>query len=676
MDTNVNDQQGQKVDPQPVSNPEIIPDDLYLRDSSENPAPGENPDLPALTNIDVDELADDFSEHEAVEKARAKWFRGMMILSAVGLVAIICAVIVTVFKLDSAIFPVTVTGAISDYANRPLTGVNVCMQEKCVLTNSDGIYTINNLKYGKYVLTADQKGFKQLYEEVDLQRGTNQIDRSLKPLGFGDLNGSLTLPAGTTLIGKDFIFLFNNNAVTLDSSNHFQVKGITVGTYKLEIKSPSYTDVNADVEVKEGNVTLPPIVLQPAMDVLVKVNDWISGSALIGTLLEAGTSSAQTDKDGNALLKDLPVSDTYSFRVSKDGYNVKAVSARNLVQGLNNLEPFTLVKTGRIYYLSTRLGNSNLYMANYDGSDEKLLTDNKGDVFDPVLLSDDKIVAFLSTRDQLKDGYGQVIKAPYTVDIASGKINSLVTGNYGNDGLGNFNLQAQKRAFSRYVSQGYSYLQQLYFGDINGNSPVKLLEKTNGNFGSILIANNSSFLVYDWSGYGIAQNEVYYLNPLTHENRKIYSTDNTNYCDIVDISSDLKNVLIRVTNNSNYSSDLYNVNVSGNKTIRVTNTSTYESAARYSADGNSVYFMSTRDNKTDVYSIKVNGTSEQKLTGDGKVSGFRIEPDGLILFTSEQDLYVTDTSVAGLVANKVTGNVTNNSFAMTNMAGDETNSQY
>jgi Tol biopolymer transport system component len=175
-------------------------------------------------------------------------------------------------------------------------------------------------------------------------------------------------------------------------------------------------------------------------------------------------------------------------------------------------------------------------------------------------------------------------------------------------------------------------------------------------------SNNGEFLVYAWVDYESADKSgFYFLKTSTGESKLMYKTS-TELSSTVAISADRKAVLVKITDPSTYASDLWTISTTDYKATRLTSSSVEEYDARFSADQKTVFFTSTRDGKADIYNIATNGSSEKKVSNDGKVSSSFLGLNGLVFYASEKSLYVIDANSGVTTPAKVTENILNDSY--------------
>jgi len=89
--------------------------------------------------------------------------------------------------------------------------------------------------------------------------------------------------------------------------------------------------------------------------------------------------------------------------------------------------------------------------------------------------------------------------------------------------------------------------------------------------------------------------------------------------------------------------DLYKVSTDGGQPIKLTDEQGSESNPQWSADGKTIYFLSTRGGSQQLWSISSEGTNLAQLShGDTDINGFRISPSGAKILYA-QDVKVEKT---------------------------------
>lgn len=569
-------------------------------------------------------------------------------------------VAVLIFKIDSLIFPSSIDGYVLDNEKNPIEGAKVCVGDNCYNTERNGYYLLSNLTYGNVLLTAEADNFKQFSEEMYIKRGRIEKNIYLDPIGYGTLEGKLVV--------EDEEYDYSNLEVMLDShevklgeDGSFSVQEVAIGEYELTIKSVDFKDIEKAVNVEVGENVLDDIELEKAADVTLAVIDWLSEEKLSGVNVKMGGDAKKTSQKGEVKFRDVSIEKKVSFTLSKNGYNEKNIKVK-LNQGENKLENKEIVRSGKVAYVSNRLGNENVYISNYDGSDELMLSDNKGDSYSPYLTEDGQTVKFISTRDFVKGENDQVIPLAYSVSAQGGPITKISKTNYKENDIGrigSFDFYSMKRAYvdSNYDQETQITTSSIYFGNLDGTNLKKLVD-VEGYVNSVIIANSGNFVVYNYYNYqDTSQNGIYKLDVNSSAPQVVMKQEEDSYLPyVLDVSPDDTKILARKYDKTKRRWDLWTLSTGGTQEVQLTATSTSETMARFTPNGTQVSFMTTRDGKTDVYLIGSDGTGEVQVTGDGKVTDYFLNGEGFVLYNSEQSMWITQANDS-VKHEKVTENV-------------------
>ncbi|MBN2015939.1 PD40 domain-containing protein [Candidatus Dojkabacteria bacterium] len=555
-------------------------------------------------------------------------------------------VFVFIFKLDTYLFPSSIAGYIYNQDDEAIEGASVCINDKCTNTAVNGSYVLGNLRYGESVVNINAENYKELRQEVGLKRGRIERNFTLEPAGFGDVLGKLMYKNEEAYDFSQVSFYLDSEELDVKPDGMFEVLAAPIGDYELRLESVDFKDELLEIEINEGVNNLGEIELTPAADLTAKVVDWTTLGILPGTSVVVGEKTETVNEDGFFTLKDLAIQEKITLDFFYEGYITKQ-SEYDLVQGLNEPIDIELVRSGRVVYVSNRVGNQNVYISNYDGSGEKMLSDNKGDNYSPYLSNDGRTVYFLSTRDQLKNAYGYVMALAYSVSSEGGPLTKISKTNYEDFGgsIGSYDFVSKKRVFVIYTYHPEPYKLTMYFGNLDGTDMKNVLELSDGYIGSDLVANNGDFIVYSLNGSEDPgnRNGVYYLNPASVERRMILEAQDGSYAYVMDISNDRQRVLVRMYDAASNKWDLWVVGVFDNKKVRITDTSTDELQARFTPNSDFVSFISNRDAKSDVYMIEVSGSNESQVTRDGNVDDYFFGAGNLVFFNSEKKMWVIDS---------------------------------
>jgi Tol biopolymer transport system component len=613
-------------------------------------------DLPVKSAEEM--LVEEFESLTTRGSKRRKMIKALVV-GGIAIFAIVFLAIATlVLKLDSLIFPSSVFGTITDFSSRPLDNVEVCMQGRCVLTDNDGYYNLSDLKYGIYDLSAQKDKYHNFLEQIDVQRGKNEVNRQLKPFGFGEIVGILSVP---DLKLEGLSLKVDDEDVEVNTDGSFAIKEKMIGKYSLSFTSPYYKDFTSDVELKEGLKDLGDVVLLESRDLTFLIKDWITSQPLKDVKIKINDLEQTSNEEGKVEFRDLDLADNYAYETSKQGYNSQSETLTTpSAPELFALQEVEMVRTGRVIYTSSRLGNSNVYAADYNGGNEKMLSDNRGYNYAPKLLNDNQTVLFLSTRDGITDAYGEPVGLVYRVNIDGSGLSKYSKTSYEDYGsVGVYNYQAGKRAFIKYDYDGGIW-QQLYFGNLDGTETKVIYDSTkfDGYMKEFILSPDGKSVVMTLIDTAEGS-PTEYLVRINTENG--YRTDlkqlmpfTSTY--LADISNDSKNVLIISSGMGDGVSNVYRVGILDGNVSKVTNNTINQDSAVFSPDPSFTYFSDSRDGRSELYKIGSQGGNEIKLSLSGKFNEIIQMSGSLVFFLEEGKLKVVDSNVPGQIK-EVTSNI-------------------
>jgi Tol biopolymer transport system component len=546
-----------------------------------------------------------------------------------------------VLKLDSLVFPSELNGSITQYTGDPVEDARICVGKKCSSSDPEGQYSLKGLTYGKREVSVSKDGFETIKEDVKIKRGQNTKNFELKIPGTKNISGQLSLSTGK-LITENFQLISADEYYDIEvaQDRSFTVKNVELSGSTLEIHSPNYIDLSFEVNPADDEINIGSVSLSPAGDVSFKPVDFLTQDFLDGLKVEPASEGGKLQvytKDEKTYVEDLKVGEAIEFNITKDDYNTKAVKVTSLKQGENNQGQLDIVREGKVVYVSNRTGNQNVYIANYDGSAEKMLTGNKGDNYAPYYAADQGIVYFLSDRDKVKNDDGQVMDLAYKVDVGTQVVTKVTKTNYDETGnIGVYNLKAQRRLTSR-EHPDFPNTWQFFFSNIDGTG-VKQVFHSADNLYNFVISDSGNLLMYRGSYSDSTKDGVYLYNTQSGKQNRIYETSDDASAEPTVISADSNYGLLRVYKSGQ--SDLVVRDFGVGKSTQITASTSYELSARFSPD-NEISFMSTRDEQSDLYLVDLDGGNETRITRDGKVSNY-LWSDAYILYTSENSLWIID----------------------------------
>lgn len=564
---------------------------------------------------------------------------------------IIFVLIVFIFKLDGYLFPANIAGIVTDNNSKAISFAKICCGATCTVTDIDGKFSFDDLIYGLYELTVEAKNFTQEQENFYINRSENlNFNFYLKPLATGDLVIPLTTSDQTPVNTLDMkIFIDNDEVpVVLDASNRFYIKDLSLNNYKLKIQTPYFVDIEENVTIKQGLNDFSQIVLKPAIDFEVKAVDWLNKSPVSKPVVTINDKKTVANAIGILKVQDMQYVQNINVKVVHNNYLTKELSFSGVRPGILQVPAFEMVPVVKALFQSGKAGRQNVYSIYLDGSDELMLSGNNGDNFGISYSRTFQNVNFFSTRDNIRNAYGSLVPIPYTSQLTSANSVKIAKTDYSdNGGIGVYNFIAQKRAYIQSTAFDKS---DLYFGPIDGSSTELLISKTGGVFKSIRIPDNGRFVTYSWHDKYLTDNNagIFIYDLSTRKERELFKTFKTT-ATLFDISSDQKYLLASVTDPLTNQQDLYTININETQQARATNSPEIKTYAQFSGNNLYIYYISSENGMNDVFRVRRDGSSREKITSAGNVTSFILGKNDVVLYVNNATLFAVDPKYPELV---------------------------
>lgn len=184
-----------------------------------------------------------------------------------------------------------------------------------------------------------------------------------------------------------------------DKAGRAEFESVAVGIYTLEVTAPLYASKSYDAEVTVfgGVQGFVAKLHATGKRVAVSITDRISGHPLKGATILAGKTTTATQADGMAQVI-VPTNTTaLAATIKKEGYLDQALTVSQQPASAS------LVKTGKMYFLSKQSGTIDVVSTNLDGSDRQTLvkgTGNESEYNTALLASRDwRYLALIAKRD-------------------------------------------------------------------------------------------------------------------------------------------------------------------------------------------------------------------------------------------------------------------------------------
>lgn len=296
------------------------------------------------------------------------WF----VVLSIMVVSIIIPIVILMFGLDQKLFPTSLQGTILDGESTPVAGAQVTIQGQTTSSNAQGEYNLEGLKYGKWNVKVEKNGYVSIDEELRLGRGKNRQEYTLLSQEYGVIR--FEFETAEVFQTNEFVILLNDQTLEIGSQSVVNSDRLLVGSYRLRISSPYYSDIDQLVQVLPGEQTMQ-FSLVEAGDVVAEVRDLLSNAVVVnarGYQLQNGTfielSSTQYEmSQGKLQLKDLLVDEQVKLKFSANGF-YDFTAETKVKQGVNSLGSLLLVPSGQLVSLVESAGQSAIYLSRFDGS--------------------------------------------------------------------------------------------------------------------------------------------------------------------------------------------------------------------------------------------------------------------------------------------------------------------
>jgi hypothetical protein len=286
-----------------------------------------------------------------------------------------------------------------------------------------------------------------------------------------------------------------------DGNGKASIGGVPVGQHTLTATKKYYKDYSGKVMVPLAKVRDPFQIKMVATgrQVPVVVSNKITGKGVEGVTITANDVEARTDKDGKATVVLPADQQKVDAKLTLQGYNDAAVSITITDRSVKE-NTFTVIPSGKVYFLSKASGKIDVVKTNLDGSGRQTVLAGTGKEEDrgTILLAsrDWKYLALLSRRD---GGQPKL----YLIDTSTDKLSTMDEGDaiFGLVGWDNeyfvFTVARNKDVWADKINALKAYNAK--------TAQIKTLDETAGegtgnydyaaeNFGTVSIANSS--LVY------------------------------------------------------------------------------------------------------------------------------------------------------------------------------------
>jgi len=564
-------------------------------------------------------------------------------------------VVVVVVVIGAAILAMsgkdlTLQGRLYDESGNPITGATVDLEGFDVLqTNEFGGYRFTGVQAGKYQIEITARGYETIFQELNVQGSlfdsTVAQNFTLDPAGFGSISGQFVADDPTYNYIGDRLFI-GKEEFNISPEGSFSLTNLTAGKNTLIYQSAEYLDIERVFTLLEGsNPDLEDIELSPAAEISGNLTSHVRKDLILDLDIRVeGVSDDQIEvmENGDFRIRNLEVGETYTIRISKEGYDTRDYEVE-VERGVNQILGFSVVESGVIPFLSKVEDNAlQLFLTNLDGTTITQLTfDEKMEPFAEYI--EDSIIYFLSTRDRVRPtigGNGFLVYAASTDGGNAQKITDYI------DDFGRIvpNFSAKRMAN---VTLGYDEDEKdrrLGVMDLVGENRVDIDYVEDGTFNDIVLSDNGAYIYYFMQDKQDTVNGIYRANTQTGNSSLLVTRPNPL---IYDVSHDGNRMLYSSYNSGTGLTELYLLTVSTGQDKRVLQTAAGMSQFQFiGTSDNEIVYQAFKNGANNVYHMDIDENTETQWTFFSGVEGVEAvyQQADYVLYQTNVGLYMIDPS--------------------------------
>ena len=530
----------------------------------------------------------------------------------------LCALVAIYTNFDSTFSDLKLEGEILNAtSSEPINGAEIFVNEELqYTTKEDGKYKITGLEQGKVKLKVAANGYRT--QEVEVGMGntffsyTTNKDFLLEPSSKSTLTGSF-IGASSDHDFTDDILEINGKSYPIAKNGTFSASDVTDGLVKLVYKSLAYKDISQTIQVNSSAFNMDPISLDPAGDITGDMISFIREDKVLNavvTVESVSSNQISTSEEGLLKVTDLEIGKTYKLRIEATGYETRDYEIK-IVQGENKLFNLSLAESGTAYYFKFREEGKeyNIYSSDYDGIDEKQLTnDPLLEPFNLYLNKDENKIYFQTQKDRVQSTIRDQAGLIYTLDLANNSLNKVTTST---TNLGNIvpNFKAKKAINLTKGSDSKSRVLQIM--NLDGSNRTDLKTLANGTIDNIFFSDSGAIVYFVENDIGKGKYGLYYLN-VSDKAIKPVTTDEE--IAVLDISPDGTKVLFTSKNKTTDFKDLQLFNTATNdlKSLKPNYSGFQYQFVEGSND--TVLFFDKKGGVDNIFTMNVDSLAEKQIT--------------------------------------------------------------
>ncbi|MCW1907859.1 MAG: carboxypeptidase-like regulatory domain-containing protein [Candidatus Saccharibacteria bacterium] len=205
-----------------------------------------------------------------------------------------------------------------------------------------------------------------------------------------------------------------------DSEGRVTLSSLRLGPADLTVNKRAYAQITKRITVGWGSNPLDSLQLVASGEQFTfVVTDYLSGKPVSDAEASVGGSDASADNEGRILLATEPGDDASEVTISAKNYRSEKVKLGDDIKAEVSVK---MVPARKSVFVSKRNGKYDLYKIDVDGQNEKLVLAGSGvERSDMALVSHptDEVVAFVSTRENIRNSDGYLLSTLTVVDLSN-----------------------------------------------------------------------------------------------------------------------------------------------------------------------------------------------------------------------------------------------------------------
>jgi hypothetical protein len=219
---------------------------------------------------------------------------------------------------------------------------------------------------------------------------------------------------------KNVAVTIGSSSATTNTDGTAQLSHIKLGTSQVTIEKRAFAPQTKTIVVGWGSNPLGNISLKAVgAQYTFIVKDWLSGKPIEKAEASSDDASAISDKDGKIVLTvDTSENAKLDVTIKANAYRDEKLSfdASNKTQ-----QNVSMVSNRKEVFVSKRSGKYDVYKVDSDGKNEELVLKGTGNEQDNITLiphPTDEIVAYISTRDNVRNKDGFLLSTLLLIDLS------------------------------------------------------------------------------------------------------------------------------------------------------------------------------------------------------------------------------------------------------------------